>query len=54
MMLLRTMAERALPFEHRMANAETVEAMKAVQRVELVTVGNIVKLFADPHAEKRS
>jgi DNA-damage-inducible protein J len=37
-----------------MPNAETVEAMKAARRGELITVGSIDNLLADLHAEKRS
>src|ERR1035437_4406180 len=51
MMLMRTVAERALPFEPLMPNAETVEAMKAARRGELVTVGSIDNLLADLHAD---
>lgn len=51
MMLMRTVAERALPFEPLMPNEETVEAMKAARRGELVKVGNIENLMADLHAD---
>jgi DNA-damage-inducible protein J len=34
-----------------MPNAETVEAMKAARRGELVTVGSIDNLLADLHAD---
>jgi DNA-damage-inducible protein J len=51
MMLMRTVAERALPFEPLMPNAETVEAMKAARRGELVKVGSIENLMDDLHAE---
>jgi len=51
MMLMRTVAERALPFEPLMPNAETVEAMKAARRGELVQVGAIENLMADLHAD---
>lgn len=36
MMLMRTVADRALPFDPLIPNAETVEAMKAARRRELV------------------
>jgi DNA-damage-inducible protein J len=52
--LMRTAAERTLLFEPLMPNAETVEAMKAARRGELVTVGSIDDLLADLHAEKWS
>ncbi len=32
MMLMRTMAEKALPFDPLVPNAETIEAMKAARR----------------------
>ncbi len=51
MLLMRTVAERALPFEPLMPNAETVEAMKAARRGELTTVGGIDNLLADLHAD---
>jgi DNA-damage-inducible protein J len=51
MMLMKTVAERALPFEPLMPNAETVEAMKAARRGELVTVGSIDNLLADLNAD---
>lgn len=47
--LLRTVAERALPFEPLMPNAETVEAMKTARRGELVKVGSVENLLADLH-----
>ena len=50
MLLMRTVAERALPFEPLMPNAETVEAMKAARRGELTTIGSIDNLLADLHA----
>jgi DNA-damage-inducible protein J len=51
MMLMKTVAERALPFEPLMPNAETVEAMKAARRGEVVNVGSIDNLLADLHAD---
>ena len=51
MLLMRTVAERALPFEPLMPNAETVEAMKSARRGKLVTVGSIDNLLADLHAD---
>jgi DNA-damage-inducible protein J len=47
MMLMRTVAERALPFDPLIPNAETVEAMKAARRGELVEVGSVENLMAD-------
>jgi DNA-damage-inducible protein J len=51
MLLMRTVAERALPFDPLIPNAETVEAMKAARRDELVKVGSIEELMADLHAD---
>jgi len=51
MMLMKTVADRALPFEPLMPNAETVEAMKAARRGDLVKVGNVEDLMADLHAD---
>jgi DNA-damage-inducible protein J len=53
MMLTKTVAERALPFEPLMPNAETVEAMKAARRGELVTMGSIDNLLANLHVEEK-
>ncbi|HEY4345671.1 MAG TPA: type II toxin-antitoxin system RelB/DinJ family antitoxin [Parvibaculum sp.] len=51
MLLVRTAAEKALPFEPLVPNAETVEAMKAARRGELVTVGSVNDLLADLNAD---
>ena len=51
MMLMRTVAERALPFDPLTPNPETVEAMKASRRGELVKVGSVDNLMADLHAD---
>ena len=51
MMLMRTVAERALPFDPLTPSAETVEAMKAARRGELVKVGSVQNLMADLHAD---
>jgi len=50
-MLLRTVAERALPFDPLTPNEETVEAMMAARRGELVEVGGAEDLLADLHAD---
>ncbi len=39
LLMVRVAAEKALPFEPLIPNAETVEAIKAARRGELVTVG---------------
>jgi DNA-damage-inducible protein J len=51
MMLMRTVAERALPFDPLISNKETVAAMKAARRGEVVKVGGVEKLLADLHAD---
>jgi len=38
-MLMRVAAEKALPFEPLIPNAETIEAIMESQRGELITVG---------------
>jgi DNA-damage-inducible protein J len=50
MMLMKTVAERALPFAPLTPNPETVEAMRAARGGELVKVGSIEGLMADLHA----
>jgi DNA-damage-inducible protein J len=40
LMMMRIAAEKALPFEPLVPNAETVAAMKAARRGELVTVAS--------------
>ena len=51
MLLMRTVAERALPFDPLTPNEETIEAMKAARRGELVKVGGADQLLADLHAD---
>jgi DNA-damage-inducible protein J len=51
MLLVRVARERALPFEPLAPNAETIEAMKAARRGELVTVGKPGKLLASLNAD---
>ena len=50
MMLIRTVADKALPFDP-LAEAETIEAMKAARRGDLVTVGDVDDLMTDLHAD---
>jgi DNA-damage-inducible protein J len=45
LLLVRVAAEKALPFEPLNPNAETVAAMKATRRGELVKVGKPDKLL---------
>lgn len=51
MLLTRIAREKALPFEPLVPNAETIEAMKAARRGELVTVGSPDDLLADLNAD---
>ena len=46
MMMIRIAREKALPFEPLVPNEETIAAMKAARRGELVTVGQS-RIFAD-------
>ncbi len=47
MMMVRIAAEKRLPFEPLVPNAETIEAMKAARAGDLVTVGGVDDLLAD-------
>ena len=51
MMMVKIAKEKALPFEPLVPNAETIEAMKAARRGELVTVGPPEKLLASLNAD---
>jgi DNA-damage-inducible protein J len=50
-MMMRIARDKALPFEPLIPNAETIEAMEALERGEGVTVGSIDALFADLNAD---
>lgn len=50
MLLTRVAAEKRLPFEPLVPNAETVEAMKAARRGEVVRAGEPDKLFGSLNA----
>ena len=50
LLLLRVAAEKALPFEPLKPNAETVAAMKAARRGDLVNVGKPDKLLRSLNA----
>lgn len=50
LMMTRIAAEKALPFEPLVPNAETIEAMKAARRGELVAVGSPDELLASLNA----
>jgi DNA-damage-inducible protein J len=51
LLLIKTVAERALPFDPFIPNGETVEAMLAARRGDLVRVGGVDDLLADLHAD---
>jgi DNA-damage-inducible protein J len=46
MMMIRVAAEKALPFEPLVPNAETIKAMKAARRGALIRAGKPGKLLA--------
>ena len=50
LMMMRIAKDKALPFEPLVPNAETIEAMKAARRGEVVKVGSIDALFASLNA----
>ena len=50
MMMMRIAADKALPFEPLIPNAETVEAMKAARRGELVKAGSPENLLESLNA----
>jgi len=45
MMMMRIVQEKSLPFEPLIPNDETIEAMKAARRGELITAGTPDRLF---------
>ncbi len=47
LMLMRVAAEKALPFEPLIPNAETIEAIMESQRGELITVGSVDDLLQE-------
>jgi DNA-damage-inducible protein J len=51
LMMVRIAKDKALPFEPLVPNAETIEAMKAARRGDLVTAGTPDKLLASLNAE---
>ena len=50
LMMVRIAKEKALPFEPLVPNDETIEAMKAARRGELVNVGSVDNLFVELNA----
>jgi len=51
LMMMRIAAEKRLPFEPLIPNEETIEAMKAARRGDVVTVGDLHNLMADLKAD---
>lgn len=51
MMLVRTVAERRLPFDPLVPNAETIEAMQAARKGDTRKVGSLDDLLVDLHAD---
>jgi DNA-damage-inducible protein J len=51
LLLRRVAAEKALPFDPLVPNAETIQAMKAARRGELVTAGEPDALLASLNAD---
>ncbi len=51
LMLRRVAAEKALPFDPLIPNAETIEAIMEARRGELIKVGSIDDLFRDLNAD---
>jgi DNA-damage-inducible protein J len=48
---MRTVAEGIPPFDPLIPNAETIEAMQAARRGDVVKVGSVNDLLADLHAD---
>ena len=51
LLMVKVAAEKALPFEPLVPNAETIAAIEAVRRGELKTVGDLEGLMAELHAD---
>jgi len=51
LLMVRIATEKALPFEPLVPNAETIEAMKAARRGELVAAGSAEELLASLNEE---
>jgi len=52
MLLKRVAADKALPFEPLVPNAETVEAMRSARRGDVVTVGKPANLLASLNVDR--
>ena len=51
LMMVRIATEKRLPFEPLVPNAETIAAMEAARRGDVVTVGGVNDLLADLNAD---
>ncbi len=51
LMMVRIAVEKRLPFDPLVPSEETIEAMKAARRGELVEVGGVDELMADLNAD---
>ena len=51
LMMVRIAAEKRLPFDPLVPSEETIEAMKAARRGDLVEVGGVDGLMADLNAD---
>jgi len=51
LMMVRIAAEKRLPFDPLIPNDETIQAMKAARRGEMVAVGGVDGLMADLDAD---
>ena len=51
LMMVRIAAEKRLPFEPLVPNEETIAAMAAARRGDLVTIGDVDGLIADLNAD---
>ena len=51
LMMVRIATEKRLPFEPLVPNAETIEAMRAARRGDVITVGSVEDLMADLNAD---
>ncbi len=54
LMLKRVVAEKALPFEPLIPNAETIDAIMEARRGELVKIGSLDNMFRDLNADDRA
>ncbi len=51
LMMVRVATEKRLPFDLLVPNEETIQAMRAARRGDLVDVGSVDELLADLNAD---